>query len=97
MNACVRAQAYDDDYGDHALAARRFDAAVPDSQIDLFTNSTDGLVHGAPKPIIDWPRSAAIDVNGKTAGICGGTKACAAMNAHFAAAFRDLAILERVK
>jgi hypothetical protein len=46
--------AYDLDYGDHSLAAAHFEVATNYSMLDLFEKSTDGLVHGTPRPIIDW-------------------------------------------
>ena len=85
--------AYDSDYGEHALARRRFDNATSFSMIDLFEQSNDGLAHGTPRPLVDWPRSPTIDIDDANAGICGATEACAAMNAHVATAFHDLSTL----
>ena len=44
----------------------------------------DGLVHGTPRPLVDWPRSSGLDTDQKTSGFC--NKLCAQMNAYAAVA-----------
>jgi hypothetical protein len=83
-------QAYGFDYGDYgasSLVRERFDGVRNYSSVAFVQE--DGLAHGTPKPIIDWPRSDLIDIDASHAKMC--NDACAPMNTHVATAVASLA------
>eukprot|EP00947_MAST-08B_sp_MAST-8B-sp1_P002570 g2570.t1 len=68
---------------------QHLDAARAHSLVDT-VSTKDGLAHCTPKPIIDWPRSALIDITGTPqADMC--DEVCAPMNAHVATAVDSMA------
>lgn len=80
------------DFDDAALAVRVWDTRTPprmpntgdfsiaNYSLSAYFDADRSLVTHTPKPLIDWPRSAAIDINSTTEHLC--DVVCAQMNAH---------------
>jgi len=91
------------DFDDLGLARRVWNSTTPARQegrgafslrnytLTEYFDAARGLVVRTPRPLVDWPRSDAIDINESTAGVC--NDACVQMNAHAVTVQQQASIL----
>jgi len=68
-------------------------SAFAEFSLTNYYDAARSLVVGTPKPLVDWPRSSALDIDGSTARVC--DKLCVEMNGHAATAQAQMAALAR--